>query len=58
VQGDGRLLRVDVVDDTTYDVVRDAVAELGLGLVRLERQRHRMTELFADRATEQGDVHV
>ena len=28
--------------------MRDAVAELGLGLVRLERQRHRMTEIFTD----------
>ena len=29
--------------------MRDAVAELGLGLVRMERQRHRMTEIFTDR---------
>jgi ABC-2 type transport system ATP-binding protein len=43
---DGRLVRVDVTDAATYDLVRDAVAELGLGLVRLERQRHRMTEIF------------
>ena len=58
VHGDGRLLRVDVADDKAYDAVRDAVAELGLGLVRMERQRHRMTELFADRSAVQGDVHV
>ena len=31
VAADGRLLEVDLVDDATYDVVRDAVAELGLG---------------------------
>ncbi len=42
----GRLLHVDVPDDTAYDVVRDEVAALGLGLVRLQRERHRMTELF------------
>jgi len=46
VRSEGRLLHVDVSDDTAYDMVRDTVAELGLGLVRLERQRHRMTEIF------------
>ena len=39
-----------------YDVVRDAVADLGLGLVRMERQRHRMTEVFTDR--DGGGAHV
>ncbi|MGZ5400121.1 MAG: ABC transporter ATP-binding protein [Nocardioides sp.] len=47
VRADGRLLAVDVADDAAYDVVRDAVAELGLGLVRMERQRHRMVEVFS-----------
>ncbi len=46
VQLHGGLLHVDVDDVTAYDAVRDAVAELGLGLVRMERQRHRMTEIF------------
>ena len=46
VQPHGRLLHVDVTDPASYDHVRDAVAELGLGLVRVERQRHRMTEIF------------
>jgi ABC-2 type transport system ATP-binding protein len=59
VQAAGRVLHVDVGDPTAYDVVRDAVVELGLGLVRLERQRHRMTELFAgDRTGDRGGVHV
>ena len=31
-------------------------AELGLGLVRMERQRHRMTELFTDDA--RSGAHV
>ena len=56
VRSDGRLLQVDVTDDTTYDVVRDAVADLGLGLVRIERQRHRMTEIFTDSAQAEGGV--
>jgi ABC-2 type transport system ATP-binding protein len=46
VQLHGGLLHVDVADDAAYDVVRDEVAALGLGLVRMERQRHRMTEIF------------
>ena len=54
----GRLLHVDVTDAAAYDVVRDAVADLGLGLVRMERQRHRMTEIFTDRETTTGDVRV
>ncbi len=48
VQLHGGLLHVDVADDSAYDAVRDAVAELGLGLVRMERQRHRMTEIFSE----------
>jgi ABC-2 type transport system ATP-binding protein len=43
----GALLEVDLVDDGTYDVVRDCVADLGLGLIRMERRRHRMAEIFA-----------
>ncbi|MBB4887807.1 ABC-2 type transport system ATP-binding protein [Streptomyces netropsis] len=44
----GRVLLVDVVDEGTYDTVRDAVAELGLGLVRMEQRRHRIAEVFRD----------
>jgi ABC-2 type transport system ATP-binding protein len=60
VRSDGKLLYVDVDvgDDATYDIVRDALAELGLGLVRMERQRHRMTEIFTDSATARGGAHV
>jgi ABC-2 type transport system ATP-binding protein len=38
---------VDLQDDTTYDIVRDAVAGLGVGLIRMERRRHRMAEIFS-----------
>ena len=48
VHREGALLHVDVGDPGAYDLVRDTVAELGLGLVRVERERHRMTEIFAD----------
>ena len=43
----GRLLEVELSDDSAYDVVRDGVARTGLGLVRMERRRHRMAEIFA-----------
>ncbi len=58
VRIDRKLLHVGVGDDTAYDIVRDIVAELGLGLVRMERQRHRMTEIFTDSPTDQAGVHV
>ena len=58
VRSDGKLLHVDVGDDTAYDIVRDTVAELGLGLVRMERQRHRMTEIFTDSPNGQAGLHV
>jgi ABC-2 type transport system ATP-binding protein len=51
----GPLLEVDLADDTTYDVVRDTVTRLGVGLVRLERRRHRMAEIFS---TPQGGHDV
>ena len=40
------LVRLD--DDATYDAVRDAVADLGLPLNRLEQRRRRIEELFRD----------
>jgi ABC-2 type transport system ATP-binding protein len=44
----GGLLEIDLEDDTTYDIVRDKVAHLGLGLIRLEQRRHRMSEIFTE----------
>jgi len=38
-----------------YDAVRDAVAEMGLGLVRIEQRRHSLEDLFRDAA---GDPTV
>jgi ABC-2 type transport system ATP-binding protein len=48
---EGRTVLVDCPDERPYDVVRDAVDELGLALVRLEQRRHRLEDLF--RAEEQ-----
>ncbi|WP_051740613.1 ABC transporter ATP-binding protein [Kitasatospora sp. MBT66] len=45
-----RILLVRLAGDETYDAIRDAVAGLGLGLVRLEQRRHRVAELFTANA--------
>ena len=47
VDGDGRLLAVDLHDDAAYDLVRDTIVAAGVGLLRMERRRHRMSEIFA-----------
>ncbi len=58
VRRDGRLLNVDIADDATYDVIRDQVAGLGLGLIRLQQQRHHMADIFqSDVAQSTGDDH-
>jgi len=45
---DGPAILVDLVDDGPFDIVRDAVVELGLALVRMEQRRHRLEDLFRD----------
>ncbi len=39
-------IETTAADDAVLDAVRDVVADLGVGLVRLEHRRHRMAELF------------
>ena len=41
-------LLVPLHGDGTYDIVRDAVADLALPLCRLEQRRHQVEELFRD----------
>jgi ABC-2 type transport system ATP-binding protein len=43
-----RLAATEEESDAVYDAIRDAVADLGLPLNRLERRRHRVEELFSD----------
>ncbi len=45
---DGRDIFVALVDDAGYDLVRDAAADLGLGLVRIEPVRRTLEDLFRD----------
>ncbi|HSR83444.1 MAG TPA: ABC transporter ATP-binding protein [Streptosporangiaceae bacterium] len=52
-----RGLLVQLAGDATYDTVRDAVADLGLPLSRMEQRRHRIEELFrADPAEQAGQT--
>ena len=44
----GRTVLVPLADERPYDLVRDAVADLALPLVRLEQRRHRVEDLFRD----------
>ncbi len=46
VRPDGPLLLVGIEGEKTYDAVRDAAAELELGLVRMQPHRHRLAEVF------------
>jgi ABC-2 type transport system ATP-binding protein len=42
------LVRMGENPDETYDLIRDAVADLDLSLHRLERHRHQVADLFRD----------
>ena len=44
----GTMVEVEVRDDTTPDVVRDVVVDLGLGLVRMQERHHRIEDVFRD----------
>ncbi len=56
VKAEGRLLLIGIEDDAVYDQIRDTVADLGLGLVRLEQRRQNLEDLFKTRAAEEPDV--
>ncbi|MGW2114669.1 ABC transporter ATP-binding protein [Streptomyces zhihengii] len=44
--GAGHILLLEAAGEETYDTVRDTVADLGLGLVRMEQRRHHIAEVF------------
>ena len=52
VEGNGRELRVVLANDQVYDVVRDVAAALSVPLSRMEVSRHKLEELFRDKAPE------
>ncbi|MFH8339605.1 ABC transporter ATP-binding protein [Streptomyces sp. AM6-12] len=50
--GAGHILLLTAAGEETYDLVRDVVADLGLGLVRMEQRRHHISEVFTTDAAE------
>nr|WP_202538602.1 ABC transporter ATP-binding protein [Streptomyces sp. SID8379] len=56
--GAGHTVLITAQGEETYDIVRDVVADLGLGLVRMEQRRHHIAEVFRPaeqpRATERA----
>ena len=46
VRPEGRFLLVDIADESTFDLVRDAVAEMDMCLIRMEQRRHHIEEVF------------
>ncbi|HKZ91822.1 MAG TPA: ABC transporter ATP-binding protein [Candidatus Limnocylindrales bacterium] len=48
VRVDGHHVLVEISGDATYDAVRDAVADLGLALIRIEQRRSSLEDLFRD----------
>jgi ABC-2 type transport system ATP-binding protein len=47
-RADGHVVLVQLDDDRPYDLVRDAAADLGLALTRVEQRRHRLEDLFRE----------
>ncbi|MEV3930959.1 MULTISPECIES: ABC transporter ATP-binding protein [unclassified Streptomyces] len=56
--GAGHILLVEATGEETYDVVRDSVAQLGLGLIRMEQRRHHIAEVFRTAAAPRTAVAV
>jgi len=48
VRTDGHSVLIGLTDERPFDLVRDAAAELGLPLVRMEQRRHSLEDLFRD----------
>ncbi|MFF2849938.1 ABC transporter ATP-binding protein [Streptomyces sp. NPDC058001] len=54
--GAGHTLLLTAEGEETYDVVRDLVADLGIGLIRMEQRRHHIAEVFRTEQTDQGET--
>ena len=46
VRSEGHQVLISLENDEPYDAVRDAVVDLGIGLVRLEQRRQNLEDLF------------
>ncbi|MET9441456.1 ABC transporter ATP-binding protein [Streptomyces sp. NPDC006610] len=55
--GAGHVLLLTSQGEETYDLVRDVIADLGLGLVRMEQRRHHISEVFRTDGTGAADAN-
>ncbi|MCK1820949.1 ATP-binding cassette domain-containing protein [Streptomyces sp. XM83C] len=55
--GAGHTLLLTADGEDTYDLIRDLVADLGLGLVRMEQRRHHISEVFTSADRQDGTHH-
>ncbi|MEO6398577.1 MAG: ABC transporter ATP-binding protein [Tepidiformaceae bacterium] len=53
---EGRLLLIGIEDDAVYNQIRDTVADLGLGLIRIEQRRQNLEDLFRSPTQEAQDA--
>ena len=56
--GTGQLVEVAMRGEADYDLVRDTVVGLGVGLVRMQHQRHHLTEIFRPTETAQSPLQA
>ena len=56
VREEGHIVLVGLEDDRPYDLIRDSVVDLGLGLLRMEQRRQALEDLFRDREPETDDA--
>ena len=56
VREEGRTVLVGIADSEPYDLIRDSIVDLGLGLVRLEQRRQNLEDLFRTPTAEEADV--
>ncbi len=56
--GAGHILLLTAQGEETYDLVRDVIADLGLGLVRMEQRRHHIAEVFTDSDEQRKEAAV
>ena len=53
--GGADIFTVELTDESVLDTVRDGATDLGVGLVRMQRRRHHLTEIFRP---DQEGAHV
>ena len=56
VREEGRLVLVGLEDERPYDIIRDSVVDLGLGLIRMEQRRQSLEDIFRSPEERESDV--